>query len=135
VERRNRFDYIDNTSHQTTALDRAQKDWYDKVKALPVGMAGNQEIGAQIYGPKPGTEIKETTMQEPKEINQTIDPTAFEVKNDFIPPSVQQEKAILWDGGQMERDFIVARQEGSTPSNNPSETDIDGEGTMNDLYS
>ena len=118
MERRNRFDYIDNTSYQATALDRAQKDLYDKVKALPVEIAGNQEIGAQIYGPKPG-----------------IDPTAFEVKNNFIPPSVQQEKAILWDGGQMERDFIVARQQGSTPSNNPSETDIDREGTMNDLYS
>ena len=32
MERQNRFDYIDNSVHQTTDLDRAQKDWYDKVK-------------------------------------------------------------------------------------------------------
>tara|TARA_R110000764_G_C10841165_1_gene364113 strand:+ start:84 stop:641 length:558 start_codon:yes stop_codon:yes gene_type:complete len=51
MPKRNRFDYIDNTVHETTDLDRAQKDWYDKVKKSAFG---NQDIGRAMFGPKPG---------------------------------------------------------------------------------
>jgi len=131
VERRNRFDYIDNSVHQTTDLDRAQKDWYDKVKK---DAFGNQDLGRKMFGPKPGDEIKTPIMEEIKEV---IDPIKPEIKNNFIPPSDQLGKASLWDGRQMEQDFIVAREQGSTPPPIPSETtiNIDAEGTMNDLYS
>ena len=55
---RNRFDYIDNTVHETTALDRAQKDWYDKVKKSAFG---NQEIGTAMFGPKPSNKNNNNT--------------------------------------------------------------------------
>ena len=59
MPKRNRFDYIDNTVHETTALDRAQKDWYDKVKKSAFG---NQEIGTAMFGPKPSDKNNNTTM-------------------------------------------------------------------------
>jgi hypothetical protein len=128
---RNRFDYIDNSVHQTTDLDRAQKDWYDKVKK---DAFGNQDLGRKMFGPKPGDEIKTPIMEEIKEVTDPIKP---EIKNNFIPPSDQLGKASLWDGRQIEQDFIVAREDGSNPTPKPADTivDINRKGTMNDLFS
>jgi len=184
MAKRNRFDYIDNTVHETTALDRAQKDWYDKVKKSAFG---NQEIGTAMFGPKPGNNNNNTedmgkyqerftpredstgsllgydTMATSVSGSSSIDSRGFDFKpfenskrnsdvpnqfgnlvspdtggssipqNNFIPPATQDKWVGKWD--DIEKDFIVARQEGSNPVPNPADTtvNVDRKGTLNDL--
>jgi len=65
MPKRNRLDYIDNTIHVSNDLDKAQREWYSKVKNNPL-LQGNQDLGKVIYGPKPGDK-KNTTMAKYKE--------------------------------------------------------------------
>ena len=41
MPKRNRLDYIDNTIHVSNDLDKAQREWYSKVKNNPLLVCSN----------------------------------------------------------------------------------------------
>tara|TARA_R110002110_G_C13226038_1_gene697837 strand:+ start:157 stop:690 length:534 start_codon:yes stop_codon:yes gene_type:complete len=96
MPKRNRFDYIDNTVHETTALDRAQKDWYDKVKKSAFG---NQEIGTAMFGPKPSNKNNNTTMGKYQEERFTPREENPPLTDDGWSAGLFHDKTGFGDGG------------------------------------